>query len=230
MKTVLITGATKGIGLATSERLLKEGYTVVGIARSGPFSGKLFTCDLSDTKATEEVIQAIKKEHRIDAIVNNAGLVNPQELGKIEMETLSAVLDFNVRVSVQMTQGFVDQMKQSQWGRIVNISSSSVFGSKGRTAYSAAKAALIACTRSWASELAPYNITVNTIAPGPTETELFRAARPKGSPGEAELLSKLALGRIGKPSEIAAPIAFFLSDDASFITGQTLFVDGGYRL
>lgn len=231
-KTVLITGATKGIGLATSIRLADAGYLVIGIARekSGPFPGTLFSCDLSDADQTEKILEKIKSLHSVDAIVNNVGVAHPQPLGSISLSVLQAVFDLNVRTAVQVTQAFIEKMKENKWGRIVNISSRAILGFVDRTSYSAAKSALIGCTRTWALELAPFGITVNSVAPGPTETELFRKQRKVGSKEERETIASIPIGRIGQPREIAAGIAFLLSEDAGFITGQTLHVDGGASL
>ncbi len=230
---ILITGASKGIGLATAQRLAAQGRTVVGLARGVDhvdFPGTLISCDLSDVAATAAGLQAVADRFTVSGIVNNVGAVMPQPFGAVDLATLHAVLDLNLRVAVQVTQFFVEGLKARRYGRIVNVVSRALHGSIDRTAYSAAKAALLGCTGTWALELAPFAITCNAVAPGPIGTELFRKARPPGSESEARALRAVPMGRVGEPAEVAAAITFLLSEDASFITGQLIGVDGGASL
>ncbi|MEM7385687.1 MAG: SDR family oxidoreductase [Verrucomicrobiota bacterium] len=229
-RTFLITGASKGIGYATARRLGEHGHQVVGLARTEPdgeFPGPFFTVDLADRDATDRILREVHDQHEIDGILNNVGLVNPAPLEDIQLDDLDAVLDLNLRVAVQTSQMALPHMRAQKWGRIVNISSLVTVGVPHRSSYAAAKSGLISFTRSWALELAPYGITVNAIAPGPVETELFNTNNPPGSESRQRYIDNIPLGRTGKPSELGAVNAFFFSEEAGFVTGQTLYVDGG---
>lgn len=228
-KTFLITGCTKGIGLATAIYLKELGHTVVGIARKedATFPGHLFCADLSDVKETESVLETIRAQYDIDGIVNNVGNVEPALVEALNLDSFFNVIDLNLRPAIQSLQVFLPQMKAKQYGRIVNIASRAMLGKVGRSSYSAAKSGLIGLTKTWALELAPYQITVNAVAPGPIQTESFSKNYPKGSVEEERLIGSLPLKRAGLPDEIAFAIGFFLDERAGFVTGQTLFVDGG---
>ena len=229
----VITGASKGIGLATAERLSKAGHHVIGLARRDPeatFPGEFITADLSNLEQTEAIAAKISQQHEVTHLINNIGLARSESLEEVEWDMFSTILDLNLRPAVQFTQAFLPAMRKKQFGRIINVSSLVTVGLPFRTSYSAAKAGLNSMTRTWAKELATTGITVNGVAPGPTETELFRENSPVGSESEQRFLNVVPMGRLGQPDEIAAAIAFFASPDAAYITGQTLYVDGGGSL
>ncbi|VVE21987.1 short-chain dehydrogenase [Pandoraea iniqua] len=232
-QTFLVTGATRGIGFAISALLAEQGHRVVGIARHTAdvnFPGTLVECDLADVDQTGDALRSIGERFEITGIVNNAGIASPQPLEQLDFATLQQVFDLNVRSAIQVTQHFVGAMKARRYGRIVNIASRAIYGGLDRTAYAAAKSALVGCTRAWALELAEYGITANAVAPGPVETELFRQSRPVGSEAERRILATIPMRRLGEPAEIASAAVFFLSESASFVTGQVLGVDGGGSL
>lgn len=232
-KCVLVTGATKGIGWAISRRLADAGTHVIGLARHTEeidFPGFLYQCDLNEAGQTEDILRMLREKYPVDAVVNNAGLVLPEMISDISLSSLYQVYDLNVRAAVQVVHAFAEPMKQRREGRIINISSTAAQGAPGRTSYSAAKSALIACTKTWALELAEFGITVNAIAPGPVETRLLRESYPVGSDQEKQLIADIPLKRLGRPEEVAAATQFLLSDEASFITGQVLHIDGGKSL
>ena len=229
---VLITGATKGIGWALTQRLADMGCHVVGIARNTAeidFPGYLYECDLSDAGQTQDVLQVIRDKFPVDAVVNNVGSAISQPLGSVELSALYETFDMNVRTAVQVTQAFVESMKVRRSGRIINLCSLAVRGAREATSYAAAKSAIIGCTRTWALDLAEYGITVNAVAPGAIDTELFMSAMPAAD-GASAAASMVPMGRLGTANEVAALISFLLSADAGFITGQIIGIDGGGSL
>jgi 3-oxoacyl-[acyl-carrier protein] reductase len=226
----LITGASRGLGLAIAQRLSAEGIPVIGISRKAPgkkFPGEFFEADLASTPATAEVLAQIVARFPVTRLVNNVGGVIPEKLGAIDLQKMAGLFDLNLRTAVQATQAVLPGMREREFGRIVNISSVTVLGFPERTSYAASKAALISFTRTWALELATAGITVNAIAPGPIETDLFRVNNPPGSPGEARYMALIPMRRLGRPADVAAAAAFLVSRDAGYLTGQTIFVDGG---
>jgi len=228
-RRVLITGASKGIGRAVAERIAAQGDIPIGLARSRPvhFPGEFYEVDLADRAATAEVLERIIATGPIDGVVNNVGLARFGRIGSINLDDLFDTYDMNVRTAVQIVQAVLPGMLAAGYGRIVNVSSLTTLGVEERTPYAASKAALEACTRIWANELAQTGITVNAVAPGPIETEMFRERSPQGSDREARLLTKIPLNRVGAPREIAHAITALLDADAGYITGQIVRVDGG---
>jgi 3-oxoacyl-[acyl-carrier protein] reductase len=228
-RRVLITGASKGIGRAVADRLAAAGHTPIGLARSRPedFRGEFYEVDLADRAATAEALDRIVASGKIDAVVNNAGIARFARIGSIDFDDLFTTYDLNVRAPVQVVQAVLPGMLAAGWGRIVNVTSLTTLGTPERTPYAASKAALEAATRIWAGELAQTGITVNAVAPGPVETELFRERSPIGSEREARLLDKVPLRRVGTPREIAHAICALLDEDAGYITGQIIRADGG---
>ena len=228
-RRVLVTGASKGIGRAVVDRLAGSGYEVIGLARTAPsdFPGQLHEVDLADRAATAETLEKIVDEGRVDAVVNTVGFARFGYIGSIDLDDLFTTYDMNVRTAVQVVQAVLPGMVDAGWGRIVNVTSLTTLGVAERTPYAASKAALETCTRIWAGELASTGITVNAVSPGPIETEMFRERSPAGSEREGRLLASIPLQRVGTPTEIAHVIATVLHEDAGYMTGQIVRVDGG---
>ncbi|TDR92926.1 SDR family oxidoreductase [Enterovirga rhinocerotis] len=229
MKRVLVTGATRGIGRAVSDRLAEAGWAVVGLARRdlAGFPGRILPCDLADEAGTAAVLDELTADGGFDALVNNAGINIPQALDEISLDAFRTVMEVDLRAPLQIVQALTPAMRERRFGRIVNIGSRAMLGLERHSSYAAAKAGLAAMARCWALELAGDGITVNTVAPGPVDTELFWDVMPRGSEATARYLASIPVKRMADADEIAATVAFFLSPEAAFITGQTLYACGG---
>ncbi|WP_435416858.1 SDR family oxidoreductase [Parerythrobacter aurantius] len=232
-RSIIITGASKGIGFAAAERLAKQGWHVIGTARRAPdkaFPGEFIETDLADEAATDTLAADLAGRGNVVGVVNNVGLTAHEKFGEVAWRDFARLQDLNLRPALTLTQAILPNMRARGFGRIINVTSLVTRGLGWRTSYAAAKSALESLTRSMAIELAPERITANAIAPGPVETELFRENSPPGSEGEKRFLALMPMNRFAQPDEIAAAIAFLASEDAAFVTGQTLFVDGGASL
>lgn len=218
-KTVLITGASRGIGKACVEIFSKHGYIVYAPSRQ--------ELDLLSPQSIRDYISSLN--HPIDVLINNAG-VNPlAHVGEIDYENAHQLIDTNFWAPVILTDLLAPKMKERGYGRIVNISSIwSGVTKAGRSMYASSKAAINAFTRTAAVEYASSNVLINAVAPGYVNTELTKI---NNTPEQIEVIkSNLPINRLAEPSEIAELIYFLASEKNSFVTGQTIFADGGYSI
>jgi 3-oxoacyl-[acyl-carrier protein] reductase len=230
-KRVLVTGASKGIGRTLLDRLMADGYAAVGIARTRPeglsAAQEFHVCDLTDLEATRALVSELAKQGAFYGLVNNAAMAPTTSIDDTSLDDMHAAVQLNLNATLVCTQAALPGMRSIGSGRIVNMSSRAALGKVNRGAYSATKAGVIGMSRTWALELAKDNITVNVVAPGPTDTDLFRISTRPEDPKTQKLIASIPLGRIGRPEEMAHAVAFLLDDRAGFMTGQTLYIDGG---
>ncbi len=238
-KIALITGAGRGIGKAIAEHFAQEGAHVICASRTEANcqqvaqaildqggSAEAFAMDVASKECVHAVSQAILEKHpTVDIIVNNAGITRDKLFIRMSDEDWEQVLFTNLFSAFHICKAFVPPMTQKRWGRIINISSvSGLVGNPGQVNYSAAKAGLLGLTKSLAKELASRNITVNAIAPGFIATDMTQGLNESFVEQAKKLIP---LKRFGKAEEIAAMAAFLASEEASYVSGQVLHVDGG---
>lgn len=226
----LVTGASRGIGRAVAETMAAQGHRVIGIARKADdatFPGELIACDVLDAAKRKAILADICGRYVIDNLVNNVGLTANADIEDITPEHYHAVMEANVASAIAATQAVLPRMRERKKGRIVNTASRAMLGRSGRSVYSAAKAGIVGLTRTLALELAADGITVNCVSPGPIATENFKRLNPRTGNEPTALEKAVPMRRLGEPREVAGAVAYFLSDEAAFTTGQVLHVCGG---
>jgi 3-oxoacyl-[acyl-carrier protein] reductase len=244
-RVALVTGAARGIGAATAQRLAADGARVAladldvngceQVAQQITAAGSEalpLKCDVSDVDAiTQTVDRIVERFGQLDILVNNAGIIRDNMLFKMTDEDWESVLNVHLRGAFYCARAAQKVMVPRQYGRIISLSSTSALGNRGQANYSAAKAGLQGLTRTLAIELGQFGITANAVAPGFIDTDMTRATAARmGIPLEqfhAAATQRIPLRRVGQPSEVASVIAFLASDDASFVSGQIIYVAGG---
>lgn len=235
-KLAIVTGGTRGIGEAISVRLKSEGYEVAAIYAGNEEAAKKFRdthniktykLDVANFSDCENVISKISEDFGKDPqiLVNNAGITQDSMLHKMNQEQWCKVIDTNLSSCFNMCHAVVKKMRDNKFGRIVNISSiNALAGQFGQANYSAAKAGIIGFSKALARESATKNITVNVIAPGYIKTDMTDAVPAKVMD---TIIVQIPVQRLGEPDEIARSVSFLVADDAGFITGETISVNGG---
>ena len=237
-RVAIVTGGTRGIGRGISERLKLQGYEVAATYAGNTAAASQFTddtgikaykWDVADYDACQDGVAQVTEElGRVDVLVNNAGITRDGTLMKMSKEDWQAVIDTNLGSCFNMCKAVFPAMRDNRFGRIVNIGSiNGQAGQYGQVNYAAAKSGIHGFTKALAQEGARYNITVNAVAPGYVDTDMV-AAVPENV--LEKIVSTIPVGRLGNAAEIARAVLFLIADDANFITGSTVSVNGGQHM
>ena len=242
-KVAVVTGGSRGIGKAITLELASEGFRVVVNFRAGEEQAEevvrqirsqdgealAIRADVSSAKDVETLARQVRETFGpVSVLVNNAGITRDNLLLRMKEEDWDQVINTNLKSAFLCSKTFIRDMVKAKWGRIVNISSIvGIIGNPGQSNYAASKAGLAGLTRSLAKEVASRGVTVNAVAPGYIETEMTSTLPLKV---KEAMLASIPLNRFGSPIEVAKLVAFLVSDDGGFITGQTLVIDGGMTI
>jgi len=233
MKTALVTGASRGIGRAIALEFKENGYTVIGTATSDDGAAELndigihgYVLDLNSHESIDSFWQKLEDNNQnISLLVNNAGITRDNIVLRMSDEEWSDIMNVHLYGTFQLCKRSLKMMLKSKWGRIINISSASAsIGNRGQSNYAAAKAGVEAFTKSLAKEVGKRDITINAVAPGFISTDM---TENNDGVNEDYLIKEIPLGRFGEPSEVANLVTFLCSEEASYITGQTIHINGG---
>ena len=246
-RIAIVTGAARGIGAAIARRLSDDGFAVAVLDLDEPACKRVVDeieasggralavgADVADEQAVDAAVDRVARELGAPTVlVNNAGITRDNLLFKMSADEWDAVMNVHLRGAFLMSRATQKHMVEAKWGRIVNLSSVSALGHRGQVNYSAAKAGIQGLTKTLAIELGQFGVTANAIAPGFIETEMTAAtARRMGVPFEdfkAAAAKTIPVARVGQPEDIAATVSFFAREDASFVSGQVIYVAGGPR-
>jgi 3-oxoacyl-[acyl-carrier protein] reductase len=247
MRVAIVTGAARGIGAAIALRLAADGMSVgvVDLDEQGSArtvkeivenGGRAIPigADVADERAANNAVEQTATEFgAVSVLVNSAGIIRDNLIFRMSTADWDAVMDVHLRGAFLMTRAAQTHMTQAKWGRIVNISSTSALGNRGQANYAAAKAGLIGFTKTLALELGKFGVTANAIAPGFIETDMTAATAARQGldfdEWKASIARDVPLGRIGQPEDVAAVASFLCSEDAGYVSGQVIYVNGGTK-
>lgn len=240
-RVAVVTGASRGIGKAVAERLAADGFHAVltcksdivrgeeaaAAIRAKGHSAEAVAADVASAEAVTALLDRLDKERDgVDVLVNNAAMVKNGLFALMPAADWNVVMETALGGTFRMSKGVIRGMLRRRWGRIINVSSlAGLVGSAGQTNYSAAKGAIVAFTKSLATETGPYGVTVNCVAPGFVETEMIAFMNAET---RADFLKRIPARRFGAPEDIAPLVSFLCTDGAAYLSGQTIRVDGGF--